>query len=57
MQGHKISLSKFKKAEIVVCFFLPNHNAMSLEIKLKKKIAKKHKFMEKNMILNDQFIN
>ena len=32
MQGHKTSLSKFKKTEIISSIF-SDHNAMSLEIK------------------------
>ena len=38
MLGHKISLSKFKKIEIISSIF-SNHNAMRLEINYKKKTA------------------
>ena len=40
MLGHKASLGKFKKIEIISCIF-PYHNAMSLEIIYKKKTVKK----------------
>ena len=45
--GHKSSLSKFKKVEIVSSIF-SDHNTMRLDInyRKKKKTAKKHKFME-----------
>ena len=45
--GHKSSLSKFKKMEIISNIF-PDHNAMRLDInyKKKKKNLKKHKHME-----------
>ena len=44
MLGHKTSLSKFKKTEIISSI-LSNHNTMRLEIKYKKKYAK-HKHVE-----------
>ena len=46
MLGHKTSLGKFKKIEIISCIF-SHHNAMSLEINYKKKTVKKkpHKHM------------
>ena len=37
--GHKTSLSKFKKIEIILSIF-SNHNAMRLEINYKKKTIK-----------------
>ena len=37
--GHKTSLSKFKKIEIVSCIF-SDHSVMRLEINYKEKIAK-----------------
>ena len=47
--GHKSSLSKFKKTEIVSSTF-SDHNIMRLDInyrgKKKKKTSKKHKFVE-----------
>ena len=48
MLGHKSSLSKFKKIEIVSSIF-SDHNAMRLDINYrekKKKNSKKHKLME-----------
>jgi len=42
MLGHKTSLGKFKKIEIIPCIF-SHHNAMSLEINYKKKTVKKKK--------------
>ena len=44
MLGHKMSLSKFKKIEIISSIF-SYHNTMRLEINYKKK-TKKHKHME-----------
>ena len=43
--GHKPSLGKFKKIEIVSSIF-SNHNAMRLDINYRKKICKKYKHME-----------
>ena len=43
--GHKSSLSKFKKIEIVSSIF-SDHNAMRLDINYRKKICKKYKHME-----------
>ena len=43
--GHKSSLSKFKKVEIVSSIF-SNHNAMRLDINYKGKKCKKHKHMK-----------
>ena len=43
--GHKSSLSKFKKIEIVSSIF-SNHNAIRLDINYRKKICKKYKHME-----------
>ena len=43
--GHKLSLSKFKKIEIIWSIF-SNHNAMRLEINYRGKKCKKHKHME-----------
>ena len=43
--GHKSTLSKFKKIEIVSSIF-SNHNAMRLDVNYKKKNCKKHKHME-----------
>ena len=43
--GHKSSLSKFKKIEIVSSTF-SDHNTMRLDINYEKKYCKKHKHME-----------
>ena len=43
--GHKSSLGKFKKIEIISCIF-SDHNAMRLDINYRKKICKKYKHME-----------
>ena len=43
--GHKSSLGKFKKIEIISSIF-SNHNAMRLDISYRKKICKKYKHME-----------
>ena len=59
MLGRKVSLSKFKKIEIVSRNF-SNHNAIRLEIKYEKKnTAKKQKHKNvkpNNMLLNNQWI-
>ena len=43
--GHKSSLGKFKKIEILSSIF-SDHNAMTLDINYRKKICKKYKHME-----------
>ena len=43
--GHKSSLGKFKKTEIISIIF-SDHNAMRLEINYRKKNCKNHKYME-----------
>ena len=43
--GHKSSLGKFKKIEIVSSIF-SDHNTMRLEINYRKKQTEKHKHME-----------
>ena len=43
--GHKSSLTKFKKIEIISSIF-SDHNAMRLEINYREKKHKKHKHME-----------
>ena len=45
ISGHKTSLNKFKKTEIISNIF-PDHNGMNLEINHKKKIRKTHKNVE-----------
>ena len=44
MLGHKVSLGKFKKVEIISSV-ISDHNAMRLDIYYKKKNYKKHKHM------------
>ena len=43
--GHKSSLSKFKKIEIISSIF-SNHNTMRLEMNYREKKCKTHKHME-----------
>ena len=43
--GHKSSLGKFRKIEIVSSIF-SNHNAMRLDINYREKNCKKYKHME-----------
>ena len=43
--GHKSSLGKFRKIEIVSIIF-SDHNAMRLDISYRKKIRKKYKHVE-----------
>ena len=45
MLGHKISLSKFKKIEIIFSIF-PDHNTIRVEINHKGKTEKKHNHVE-----------
>ena len=45
MLGHRASLGKFKKIEIISSIF-SNHNTMRLEINHRKKTVKKHKHVE-----------
>ena len=53
MLGHKASLSKFKKIEILSSIFSDN-NAMRLEINYKKKNYKKHKHIEAKQYVTKQ---
>ena len=54
--GHKISLSKFKKIEIISSIF-SNHNAMRLGINYKKKTDKNTNMWRlNNMLQNNQWI-
>ena len=56
MQGHKASLSKFKKTEIISSI-LSNHNPMRSEVNHKKKTAKiTNTWRLNNMLLNNQWI-
>jgi hypothetical protein len=54
--GHKASLSKYKKTEIISCI-LSDHNALKLEINNKNSI-KKHanNWKLNNTLLNDQWV-
>ena len=56
MLGHKASLSKFKKIEIISSNF-PDHNAITLEINYKKKNVKNTNTCRlNNILLNNQWI-
>ena len=56
MMGHKASLDKFKKTEIMSSIF-SNHNAVRLEINHKKKTVKNtNTWRLNNMLLNNQWI-
>ena len=56
MLGHKISISKLKKSEIISSIF-SDHNAMRLEINSKKNPAKNtNKWRLNNMLLKNQWI-
>jgi hypothetical protein len=54
--GHKASLSKYKKIEIIPCI-LSDHNALKLELNNKNN-SKKHvnNFKLNNALLNDQWV-
>jgi hypothetical protein len=54
--GHKASLSKYKKIEILLCI-LSHHNALKLEIN-KKNSSKKHvnNWKLNNTLLKDQWV-
>jgi hypothetical protein len=54
--GHKASLSKYKKIEIISCI-LSDHNALKLEMN-NKNISKKHinNWKLNNTLLNDEWI-
>ena len=57
MIGHKTSLNKFKKLEIMSSIFL-DHNSLKLETNLKEK-TQKHSYIWKlnNMLLNNEWFN
>ena len=56
MLGHKTSLGKFKKIEIISSIF-SDHNTRKLEINYKKKTAKNTNiWKQNNMLLNSQWI-
>ena len=57
MVGHKTSLNKFKKTQILWSIF-SDHNAMRLEINHKKKTEKYTKAWKLNgMLLNNEWVN
>ena len=56
MLGHKVSLGKFKKIEIISSIF-SNHSAMRLEINGKKKTLRNtNTWRLNNMLLNNKWI-
>ena len=56
MLGHKVSLGKFKKIEIILSIF-SDHNDMRLEINYKKKTLKNTNMWQlNNMLLNHLWI-
>ena len=55
--GHKTSLNKFKKVEIISSIFL-DHKVMKLETKLKEKIQKySNSWRVNSMPLNNEWVN
>ena len=57
MLGHKTSLNKFKKIEIISSIF-SGHNAMKLEINHKSNTEKQAKTWKlNNMSLNNEWVN
>jgi hypothetical protein len=55
--GHKASLSKYKKIEIIPCT-LSGHNALKLELNNNNKNTRKHanNWKLNSMLLNDQWV-
>jgi hypothetical protein len=54
--GHKSSLSKYKKIEIIPCI-LSDHNALKLELNNKKNSKKyANTWKLNNILLNDQWV-
>ena len=53
MLGHKTSLGKFRKVEIISYIF-SNYNTKRLEINYKKKIATNHKHTEAKQYITKQ---
>jgi hypothetical protein len=51
--GHKVSLSKYKKIEIIPCI-LSNHNALKLELNNKKTVENTNNWKLNNTLLNGQ---
>ena len=57
MLGHKTSLNKFKKIEIISSIF-SNHNGVKLEINYKKKFLKyTNKWRLNDMVVNNAWVN
>ena len=55
MLGHKTSLSKLKKIEIILNIF-SEHHGMRLEINYKKKTGNNKTWSLNNMLLNNQCV-
>ena len=55
MLGHKISLNKFKKIEIISSIF-SDHNTMKLEINQKKNTENPTKTWKLNNLLNNEWM-
>ena len=53
MLGHKATLGKFKKTEIISSIF-SDHSTIRLEINYKKKNCKKHKHVEAKQYITKQ---
>ena len=57
MVGHKTSLNKLKKIEIISSIF-SNHNGLKLETNLKEKSQKhSNSWRLNNMLLNNEWVN
>ena len=56
MLGHKTSLDKFNKTEIISCIF-SDHTAMKLEINHKNVEKQAKRWKLNNMLLNNEWIN
>jgi hypothetical protein len=53
--GHKVSLSKYKKTEIIPCI-LSDHNALKLELNNKNNRKYANNWKLNNTLLNDQWV-
>ena len=56
MLGHKTSLSKFKKTEIISSIFY-DHNTMKLEINHKNTEKNTNTWKLNNILLNNEWVN
>ena len=56
MLGHKTSLTKFKKIEIISSIF-SEHNAMNLDIDHKGTLKNTQTWKLNNMLLNNEWVN